>query len=391
MKILMIAPEPFFQPRGTPISVYFRLKALSELGHEVDLLTYPLGENKVLPRLKIYRVPNILGLKSIKVGPSMAKIPLDILLFFLSLFKLLTHPYDLIFTHEEASWWGIFLAKLKKIPHLYDMHSSLPQQLTNFNFSRSRLLKSIFTKLENWVLRYSQAIIVICPDLLKTVEEKGQAEKAILLENFLDFEYPQPSSSVGNDFKKQYASQGEKIILYTGNFFPHQGIPLLLRAMANLSSKKARLLLVGGSEEEVEAMKEMAEQLGIGEQVIFIGQVPPEKIPAYLAIADVLVSPRLSGTNTPLKIYSFLKSGKPLVATNLWTHTQLLNNDLAILVSPTPESLAQGLLFALENPAAKKLAQQAQDWAVEEFTYERYLKKMKEILKKATTSPRAAK
>lgn len=387
----MIAPEPFFQPRGTPISVYFRLKALSELGHEVDLLTYPLGENKVLPRVKIHRVPNILGFKRIKVGPSLAKIPLDILLFFLALFKLLSHPYDLIFTHEEASWMGTFFAKLKKIPHIYDMHSSLPQQLINFNFSRSLLLKSIFTKLENWVLRHSQVIIVICPDLLKTVEESGQAKKAILLENFLDFEYPPPSSSHLDELKKYYAPQGERIILYTGNFFPHQGIPLLLKAMIRLKRKKARLLLVGGSPEEVEAMRRMATEMGVAEQVIFTGQVPPEEIPAFLAIADVLVSPRISGTNTPLKIYSFLKSGKPLVATNLWTHTQLLNNDLAILVSPSPESMVEGLIFALENSEAKKIAQQAQSHANQEFTYERYLNKMKEILKKATTSPRAAK
>ena len=39
MKILMVAPQPFFEPRGTPISVYQRLEALSALGHHIDLLT----------------------------------------------------------------------------------------------------------------------------------------------------------------------------------------------------------------------------------------------------------------------------------------------------------------------------------------------------------------
>jgi hypothetical protein len=43
MKILMIAPEPFFEPRGTPFSEYHRIRAMLELGHTVDLVTYPFG------------------------------------------------------------------------------------------------------------------------------------------------------------------------------------------------------------------------------------------------------------------------------------------------------------------------------------------------------------
>ena len=70
MKILMLAPEPFFQPRGTPISVYFRLKALSDLGHAVTLVTYPLGENVPFPGLVIRRSPNLFRVRKIKIGPS---------------------------------------------------------------------------------------------------------------------------------------------------------------------------------------------------------------------------------------------------------------------------------------------------------------------------------
>jgi len=384
MKILMIAPEPFFQPRGTPISVYFRLKALSDLGHEIDLFTYPLGEDKKIPGVNIYRAPNILGFKKIKIGPSLTKIPLDITLFFQTFLTLFRKRYDLIFTHEEASWIGTFLGKIKKIPHLYDMHSSLPQQLDNFKFSRSRLLKFIFARLEKWVLRHSQAIIVICPDLMKIVEKAGQKEKALLLENFLDFEYPLPSANVLQELKKKFAPQGEKIVLYTGNFFPYQGIPLLLEAFSLLKKEKVRLLLVGGTPEEVQSMQPQAKTLGIGTQVSFVGQVPPQEIPRFMAIADALVSPRIAGTNTPLKIYSFLKSGKPIVATNLWTHTQLLDSDKAILVDPTPKSLAEGLRLALFDPKAQQIARRAQQWAEQKFTYSHYLEKIKEILAKAT-------
>ena len=57
---------------------------------------------------------------------------------------------------------------------------------------------------------------------------------------------------------------------------------------------------------------------------IFAGERPASEIPAYLLASDVLVSPRSRGTNTPLKIYQYLRSGKAIVATRLLTHTQVL-------------------------------------------------------------------
>ena len=131
-------------------------------------------------------------------------------------------------------------------------------------------------------------------------------------------------------------------------------------------------------------MQPQAKTLGIETQVSFVGQVPPQEIPRFMAIADALVSPRIAGTNTPLKIYSFLKSGKPIVATNLWTHTQLLDSDKAILVDPAPKSLAEGLRLALFDPKAQQIARRAQQWAEQKFTYCHYLEKIKEILAKAT-------
>ena len=55
MHILMIAPEPFFEPRGTPFSEYHRIRALLDLGHTVDLVTYPFGSDVAMPGLRIFR------------------------------------------------------------------------------------------------------------------------------------------------------------------------------------------------------------------------------------------------------------------------------------------------------------------------------------------------
>src|SRR4030043_1303140 len=199
MNVLMLAPEPFFQARGTPISVYFRLKALSDLGHRVTLVTYPLGEDRRFPGLQIRRVPNVLGLRSIKIGPSLVKVPLDALLFLRAFFALARGGYDLIFSHEEASLFGVWLAKLFGKPHLYDMHSSLPQQLENFNFSRSPVLKSLFDRLEHFILKNSDSVIVICRDLMDAVSAMGYGQKAVQIENFLDFPSEETSAEARSE------------------------------------------------------------------------------------------------------------------------------------------------------------------------------------------------
>ena len=88
-----------------------------------------------------------------------------------------------------------------------------------------------------------------------------------------------------------------------------------------------RFVLAGGRPEQIEAARRDAARAGVDDVVIFAGQRPAEEIPAYLDAADVLVSPRSTGTNTPLKIYQYLRSGRPIVATRLLTHTQVLDDE----------------------------------------------------------------
>jgi glycosyltransferase involved in cell wall biosynthesis len=69
----------------------------------------------------------------------------------------------------------------------------------------------------------------------------------------------------------------------------------------------------------------------------------------YLQSAQVLVSPRIYGTNTPLKIYENLSMGRVIVATRIWSHTQVLDDTVCYLVEPDAASLAGGLLSALTD------------------------------------------
>ena len=76
----MLAPEPFFEPRGTPFSEYHRIKALGELGHHVDLVTYPIGRDVELPNLRIFRSLRPPFVRKVRIGPSITKVVLDALM-----------------------------------------------------------------------------------------------------------------------------------------------------------------------------------------------------------------------------------------------------------------------------------------------------------------------
>jgi glycosyltransferase involved in cell wall biosynthesis len=139
------------------------------------------------------------------------------------------------------------------------------------------------------------------------------------------------------------------------------------------------VVLAGGRPDQIAAARAEAERAGIGGAVVFAGQRPAEEIPRFLDAADVLVSPRSTGTNTPLKIYQYLRSGRPIVATRLLTHTQVLNDDVAILTEPTAEGFAEGILAALSDGVrARGVGERARELADTKYSYDAYLSRTRE-------------
>jgi glycosyltransferase involved in cell wall biosynthesis len=381
MKILMIAPEPFFEPRGTPFSEYFRIQALAALGHSVDLVTYPFGADKDIPGLRIFRCWRPPGIRAVKTGPSAAKLALDFFLFCQALGRLFRGKYDLVHTHEEGNIMGVVCQKLTGIPHLYDMHSSLVQQMDNFQFTRSRIIVAFFRVIEKISLKNAASVIVICRSLFEHAAGITGAAKLTQIENFMDDRPAAGDEGKKRRLKSEINPDGKKIVMYTGTLEPYQGIPLLLDSM-DLLADDFRLVLVGGNPAQVEALRPGLRARGLADRVSLLGQRPAVDIPYYFQAADVLVSPRTLGTNIPLKIYSYLASGVPVVATDLPTHTQTVTPDIAILAAPTPEAFAAGIRLAA-GPQGLKIAGQASDFCLKNYTPERYRKLVAAALAKA--------
>jgi glycosyltransferase involved in cell wall biosynthesis len=384
MRILMIAPEPFFEPRGTPFSEFHRIRALTDLGHEVDLVTYPFGDDVEMAGLRVFRSLRPPLVRAVRIGPSPAKIPLDILLAASALRRGLTRRYDAIHSHEEGGLIGIVLSALLRVPHLYDMHSSLPQQLSNFSFSRSRLVAAVFRAFERLMIRRSKVVIVICPSLEATVRHIDPEADVVLIENAPgSVEEPAAAADAAAIRATAGVPADAPLVLYTGTFEAYQGLDLLFNAMAAVCARRpdARLMLAGGKPEQVSTARQQAAAAGIAEASIFAGERPASEIPAYLLAADVLASPRAKGTNTPLKIYQYLRAGRPIVATRLLTHTQVLSDDTAFLTPPSAEGFAAGILAAIEDrPRAAAAARRARELAETKYSYAAYLERTRRAM-----------
>jgi glycosyltransferase involved in cell wall biosynthesis len=378
VKILMIAPEPFFEPRGTPFSEFHRIKALTELGHTVDLVTYPFGSDVVIPGLRVFRSWRPPFIKHVRIGPSFAKVPLDLLLTLTVIRRALSERYDAVHSHEEGSFIGVLVAAALGVPHLYDMHSSLPQQLTNFAFSRSRVLARLFSWAERFVVRRSRVVVVICPHLEDTVRGIDAGVPTVLIENSPGAG-DTPVAGSGSRIRTDLGlGPGTPMVLYTGTFEAYQGLDLLFAAASHVKQCRTdvRFVLAGGRPDQIAAATGQARSAGVDDVVVFAGQRPAEEIPLFLDAADVLVSPRSSGTNTPLKIYQYLRSGRPIVATRLLTHTQVLNDDVAILAEATAASFGEAILQALTDPQrARLVGERARHLAETKYSYEAYLER----------------
>ncbi|HEY2907683.1 MAG TPA: glycosyltransferase family 4 protein, partial [Vicinamibacterales bacterium] len=276
----------------------------------------------------------------------------------------------------------VALAALLRIPHLYDMHSSLPQQLTNFAFTRSRLTRRVFLAMERLMIRRSRVVIVICPSLEDTVREIDPSARTVLIENA-------PGSAEDEATPEQAAAARRglgltdtmPVVLYTGTFEAYQGLDLLFEAMAVVKTARpdAWLVLAGGKPDQIARAREQARRAGVEDVTMFTGERPASEIPRFLLAADVLVSPRSRGTNTPLKIYQYLRSGKPIVATRLLTHTQVLSDETAILTGATPAEFAAGILAALNDRArATSVGERARALAATKYSYAAYLERTRQ-------------
>jgi glycosyltransferase involved in cell wall biosynthesis len=375
LRILFLAPQPFFEVRGTPLAVLHLTRVLASLGHEIDLLTFPQGEaapTDGVRHLRSLRLP----VGRVKAGPSLAKMLLDVPFMAEAVLRLAFGRYDVVHAVEEAAHLVAPFARLLRVPLVMDVDSSIPDQLRYTGFATRGPLVWLAEALERNALRHAAAAVTVCTSLTDGVKRRAPGLAVFQVEDppLVDRRMP-PKPDEVQALRRELALGDGPVILYSGNFEPYQGVELLLEATPHVPG--AQFLLMGGRLPEIERLRARAGEIGTGSRVFFSGTRPPSELPVFLSLADVLCSPRVKGENTPFKIYSYLASGKPIVATRIPTHTQLLDDSLAFLVEPSAEGIASGLRRALaESAEARSRAESGLALVDREYSLERYREKL---------------
>ena len=378
MKILLIAPQPFYQERGTPIAVRLLVETLCLAGHTVDLLTYHEGEDIQLEGLTIVRIANIPGVRNVPIGFSWKKLVCDIFLSFKLIQMCVSNDYQVIHAVEESIYPALLVKVFSKKYLVYDMDSSMADQLVE-KWNALRFIKGGLDAFEKLAVRKSDAVIAVCEDLADKAEDFKKTRESI----FVVEDVALPARETGNviDNIRVENNISGQIALYVGNLEHYQGIDLMLEAYAKSTQKnQLTLIIIGGRQDDIDKYRNKASALGIAQNVFFLGPRPVDDLGAYLVQADILVSPRLKGNNTPMKIYSYMGSGKAILATKIQSHTQVLDDASAELVAPEADEVARGFddLVANKNRRAE-LGKAASILADEKYSYPAFQKKINDI------------
>ncbi len=347
----MIIPQEFYSTRGTPISAYHRIRELINQGHEVEVLTYkPGGDPPDLP-IRIYRSRGPHFARHVKPGPSRVKIWYDVLLFLNLIYRVSRRRYDALYAHEEGAFLARIVGAVTRTPYVYDMHSSLPRQIRDWGFSRHQWVVDLFGWVEKFSVRGARVVVAISPAIAKVARTVWPEAPVVIIVNYYDLPSGPGSLTAAQVRARHGIDPATKLVVYTGSFVALQALDMLVAAAPRIRARVAdvKFLLVGGGREEVEALRALAARLNVAERFILEETRPQVEMSGYMAAADVLVSPRYAGINPPGKLFAYLGSGRPVVATDTPVHNQLLDSSCAILTEATPESFADGVVTALTD------------------------------------------
>jgi len=383
LKILVVAPHPFFQERGTPIACKLLCESLSNFGHDIELLTYAEGESVEVPNLKTHRVWDFFFYRNMSIGLSVKKLLCDFFLAIRLFLLLSTKRYDVVHAGEESIFLALFFRFIQPTAVVYDMDSSMADQIIEKD-DRFDSLHDILIEFERHAFRESDFIFPVCPALTYRFEQQKIRTPYQLLQ---DIYFESESLSNELDDLRSDIDENTQLLLYIGNLEPYQGIDLLLDSLNLLKGSSIRtkwiLKVIGGKHEDIQHYRSMVLREGLEGHVKFLGKRPVADLNSYLKQANILLSPRTKGINTPMKVYSYLASGKPVVATNILSHSQAFTNDVALLVNPIPEAMATALTALIEDPERQqRIGLSGAKFAEENYSLTAYCRKLKSGYKK---------
>lgn len=370
MKIYYLANIRLPTEKAHGLQIMKMCEVFGRQGAEVKLIVpwrfNPIKENPfeyydVDKNFKITKIPSIDLVKFGKVGFLIQSLSFAKFAFYHLFFK----KTDIIYSRDELPLYYLSFFK-KNI--FWESHTD------KFSFFTRRVLKKC-TK-----------IICISRGLKDFYVVKGiMPDKILIAPDGVDLkEFDVPISKDGARHKLNLPAN-KKIILYTGHLYEWKGAGLLAEASKYLDSD-CLTVFVGGTEKDVKSFKFQFSGL---KNILVVGHRPHQEIPYWLKAADILVLPNLAKEKiskfytSPLKLFEYMASGVPIVASDLPSIREILNEKNAVLVeSDSAQALAVAINKLLKDDnLANSLAEQAYS-DVQKYTWNKRAENILEFIKK---------
>jgi glycosyltransferase involved in cell wall biosynthesis len=373
LRILAIAPTPFFVDRGGHVQIYEQARALIKLGNSLELCTYHIGRD--MPGIPTHRIANVPWYTKTDAGPSYQKLYLMILLFFLSWRQIRRFKPDVLHGHGwDGCWIAYALYKLTGVPFVFDMQGSFTGEIVAHGYAKA---DSLYFKFLKWIERrtlHLGTVVTQSEQMVKdAIRDFGvHPDRIFHTYDGVDTEDLHPGIDPGNLRQELNLPPDKKIVVFLGLLKPYQGVDSLLEAIRILVYEMgytgAHFLIMGFPDEDKYCAK--ARELGIAGYATFPGKIDYQQRKRYYALGSLAVAPKLSPTEGDGKIYDYLAMGLPIVAYDRPASKEILG-DLAFYAElGNASSLACALHTALTDEArAAELGRRGREMAVEKYSW----------------------
>ena len=382
----MVAACPFPANHGSSASIREMSDTLSELGHNIHIVTYPTGQEEIKVRsATVHRTAAFRPERNAKVGPSTEKFLLDFHLLRLLCRVIREEKMDIIHAHNyEGALLGIIAKWLTGKPLLYNAVNLMTNELAGYRFIRPAWLANALARGLDWFTPiFPDHITAVSQELRDWLVAHGvPAAKVDIVPPGIEpelFAHAAPEK-----FREQYRLNGHPVVMYTGVLSAFQRVDYLLRAFAvTLKAQPDALLLIVSplvSEPDERQHKQLAQELGISNSVIWIVPHPLEDLPSYLALADVTVVPRPECPGHPIKLLNYMFAGKPIVSFAGGAKGVRHLHDAFVVPNHDYEALGRGIVALLKDrKLANELGANAHVTVQSDFDWRQICRKIERI------------
>jgi 1,2-diacylglycerol 3-alpha-glucosyltransferase len=379
----MVAACPFPANHGSAASIREMSDTLTDIGHDVHIVTYPLGQDDIrVRRARVHRTAPFRPESNAKVGPSSEKFFHDFQLLRLLCRVIRRERIDIIHAHNyEGALIGIMAKWITRRPLLYNAVNLMSDELAGYRFIRPAWLAHRVARALDWFIPiFPDHITAVSPELKEWFLAQGvPAGKVDMVPAGIEpqlFDHPEPEK-----FRQQYQLNGQPVVMYTGVLNAFQRVDYLLRAFAvALQAKPNALLLIVSPLVNLTHEKEhkqLADQLGISRSIIWVAPHALAELPSYLALADVTVVPRPECPGHPVKLLNYMLAGKPVVSFAGGAKGVRHLHDAFIVPNHDYEALGRGIITLLQDRAlAAELGVNARATVLADFDWRQICRKI---------------